>query len=541
MTSAMDDVYYRRRNFNMDIRDRHPTWITERHFMYHLCQSAESGMLTCLKNELGEPLQSPRRLRDICIYKLVQKPQLLEHTDPQLFPTNIYPIILSEAIFLREARAIEWAVSIWPMTYLRVLDMIPQEEYLENDYLTMPMEENSTSSLIDCFLLGLLKLKPCSQLKYLDFTWFEKDRSLCKELCRLPVLWMKPSDREVENLHDNITESTVVSKDKVQRFLNRIERVYSNLDHEYHHGNKISPVTILLDLKVTVDDVPLGLSLQHVTPFKFACNRIWMKPIPEVTLAPCNLGKLLDLSRITHFELEDPLLPEDPTKFLSLLEALGSLRNLIALSLPNSVSVQARQNMAVEINAKLRKLKLLARLNLSYCSLQGHLEQLLGGLTQKLLYLNLTDCRLIEDDYFFLVSWKPLMSLRELNLSSNNLALFDQVMIAFLERMSHLTCFSVSYCQLSTHSQVLIARECKELSRLKVLCMQSYTPLPDSDILEILHIVSVIPSLQKVLLLPETYAFPGNNDAERETNKYHMLRDCYSYLSMRQRSDIELE
>ena len=30
-----------------------------------------------------------------------------------------------------------------------------------------------------------------------------------------------------------------VSKDKVQRFLNRIDWVYSNVDSEFKHGNKI--------------------------------------------------------------------------------------------------------------------------------------------------------------------------------------------------------------------------------------------------------------------------------------------------------------
>jgi len=89
--------------------------------------------------------------------------------------------------------------------------------------------------------------------------------------------------------------------------------------------------------------------------------------------------------------------------------------------------------------------------------------------------------------------------------------------------------------------QVLIARECKECSFLKVLCLQGYTPAPPDDILQLLHICSQIRTLQKAVLFPETYAFPGNVEAEREANKYHTLRFSYRYLDMRGRLDIVLE
>ena len=52
----------------------------------------------------------------------------------------------------------------------------------------------------------------------------------------------------------------------------------------------------MLDLKITVDDVPLGLSMQTLSAFKFASSRLWMKHIPDVTLTTNNLHKVLDLS-----------------------------------------------------------------------------------------------------------------------------------------------------------------------------------------------------------------------------------------------------
>jgi len=89
--------------------------------------------------------------------------------------------------------------------------------------------------------------------------------------------------------------------------------------------------------------------------------------------------------------------------------------------------------------------------------------------------------------------------------------------------------------------QVLIARECKECSFLKVLCLQGYTPPPSEEILQLLHICSQIASLQKAVLFPESYAFPGNIEAEREANKHHTLRFSYRYLELRGRPDIALE
>ena len=43
-------------------------------------------------------------------------------------------------------------------------------------------------------------------------------------------------------------------------------------------------MNIELDLQIVIDDVPIGLSLQNLTPFKFQCHKLWMRPVSEVTL-----------------------------------------------------------------------------------------------------------------------------------------------------------------------------------------------------------------------------------------------------------------
>ena len=58
------------------------------------------------------------------------------------------------------------------MKMLRVYDFVPLEDYLEDDYLTRSFEENEKMCLVDCFVLGLLKLKEDSNLQHIDFTSF---------------------------------------------------------------------------------------------------------------------------------------------------------------------------------------------------------------------------------------------------------------------------------------------------------------------------------------------------------------------------------
>ena len=57
---------------------------------------------------------------------------------------------------------------------LRIRDVIPVEDTLSDDYMTRPFESNSKMTLVDCFVLGLLKLKSECNLKYIDFSGFEK-------------------------------------------------------------------------------------------------------------------------------------------------------------------------------------------------------------------------------------------------------------------------------------------------------------------------------------------------------------------------------
>ena len=102
------------------------------------------------------------------------------------------------------------------------------------------------------------------------------------------------------------------------------------------------PITILLDLKMSLDDVPLGLSLQQQAPFRFSCSRLWMQNIPEVGLTPANLGRIIDTNvrhskhqtrlTVTHLTLQALELPMPCAYCVQCLKHIWYSRGLHILS-----------------------------------------------------------------------------------------------------------------------------------------------------------------------------------------------------------------
>ena len=63
----------------------------------------------------------------MCLYKLATEAPLLCKQRADMLPSNCYPLLLTEAIYLRESSAIEWIVSCWPMRVMRLYDLVPLE------------------------------------------------------------------------------------------------------------------------------------------------------------------------------------------------------------------------------------------------------------------------------------------------------------------------------------------------------------------------------------------------------------------------------
>ena len=135
-----------------------------------------------------------------------------------------------------------------------------------------------------------------------------------------------------------------------------------------------------------------------------------------------------------------------------------------------------------------------------------------------------------------------MSELQELNLSRNNLQKFAPLVEDLLHKMAaSLVCFSVSFSSLSLLSLQQTVRTCKECQRLKILAIQSFTPPPLAELRGILEDCVNIPSLQRCILLPEAYAFPGSQISQRAVNRENIGLMCTDMLVQFGRPDIELE
>ena len=115
-----------------------------------------------------------RSLSGICSYNLVCDSLTLQRVTGRTLPQNYYPALLTEAIFQREVHSIVNLISTWPMTWLRIFDVLPLEDYLENEYLTQPFEDDHNVCLLDYIILGLLTLHEESFLQVVDFSQLER-------------------------------------------------------------------------------------------------------------------------------------------------------------------------------------------------------------------------------------------------------------------------------------------------------------------------------------------------------------------------------
>ncbi|TGZ73175.1 hypothetical protein CRM22_001666 [Opisthorchis felineus] len=415
-------------------------------------------------------------------------------------PKNILNSLLGEAILQRDCAAIAGLVANWPEEQMAIRRLIPPEEFpLSSSYLTKPSfvlvspetgRGNRTTlvkgpSLMDAFILGLLTRQPACKLSSLDFTGFEEDRRVSIELSRLPILWMKPENRNSEYVRRHLMASLHIGipRKRLETYFSRIASIYAIHEEAIGRGEPFETVTVHLDCNMTVDEVALGLSLQWLTPFRFSCNRLLLQRLPEIHFPPYSLIRLFDPLAITQFELEDPSLGSSLAVVLpSAVGWLISLRNLRACSLPacippppdfaplqtsrtgstffsahpsggssgsgenwqagssraSSSHAMVHQHTSTPVftstaaacrllNRALISLRYLQRLGLARCHLTGQLKILLNGLSQPLEYLNLQDCCLSPEDINFLIlQWRPLQRLYELNLSRNNLSKVPQ-------------------------------------------------------------------------------------------------------------------
>ncbi|XP_018647399.1 hypothetical protein Smp_176110 [Schistosoma mansoni] len=523
-------------------------------------------------------------------------------------PVTVLINLLSEAILQRDCAAITGLIANWPCEQLIIKQLIPNEEYpLSLNYMTKPTfvlvsPDNGNRntlvkgpSLLDGFILGLLTRQSGCKLKSVDFTGFEEDCRVSIELSRLPILWMKPENRNSESVRRHLMASLHIGipRKRLEAYFSRISTIYAFHEADIGHGEQFDTVTIHLDCNMTVDE--------SITQFEMEDPTIGSS---IAVVLPSAVGWLISLRNLRACSLPScippppdvvpntPTSPTLPTTIVVSNTVGANSSNNINTSTTSSSSMSSTtttnntlQNFVTPaftstvaacrlLNRALVSLRYLQRLGLARCHLTGQLKTLLGGLSQPLEYLNLQDCCLSSEDIHYLVhQWRPLHGLYELNLSRNNLSvvpeetLYELVQNVCLKPRGRLVCLSIAYTCLSTERLIdllsLMAgmdpshslnendeqenidtqytiKWMDKACTLRVLCIQSFIPPSQLQIHRILYRITRLTKLYKLHIFPAFYAFPGDTEEQQRELRYNQLIHSRHYLKQRCRSDIEL-
>ncbi|VDP39834.1 unnamed protein product [Schistosoma margrebowiei] len=172
-------------------------------------------------------------------------------------PVTVLINLLSEAILQRDCSAITGIIANWPCEQLIIKQLIPNEEYpLSLNYMTKPTfvlvsPENEYGnrntlvkgpSLLDGFILGFLTRQSGCKLKSVDFTGFEEDCRVSIELSRLPILWMKPENRNSESVRRHLMASLHIGipRKRLEAYFSRISTIYAFHEADIGHGKQFA-------------------------------------------------------------------------------------------------------------------------------------------------------------------------------------------------------------------------------------------------------------------------------------------------------------
>ncbi len=175
--------------------------------------------------------------------------------------------------YIGELSIIAHLISIWPSSYLKLSDMISKET-INIDSLTKPVFVNGPT-ILDYVLLGILITKPCSRLTTIDFTGFHFDLKLTKEICHLALLWLRPENRNFDQIYGRVKSCCFFEEMSLSRYLQNFNQIYQEYDRLIEHEKNMNQINLIIDCHINCEDVTLGLALQNHTPFRFLVKKVW--------------------------------------------------------------------------------------------------------------------------------------------------------------------------------------------------------------------------------------------------------------------------
>jgi hypothetical protein len=249
-----------------------PLQLTTQAIVYNLNLN-EKGGRQFVNDPNGKPTASPRSLLMLCVNKIINEDELLKKLNETSVSSNIFNLMFKEAILFGEFSLLAHLISIWPSNYIKISELISQE-IINNDSLSKPLF-TSGPTILDYVLLGILISKPASRLKTIDFTGFHKDLKLSREIAHLSLLWFKPENRTVENIHEKISSRCLFEPSSLERYLDTFNEIYQEYDRLIQHEVDFGEKNLIIDCHINCEDVTLGLALQYATPMRFYSKKVW--------------------------------------------------------------------------------------------------------------------------------------------------------------------------------------------------------------------------------------------------------------------------
>lgn len=204
MNSIADIDDYDSFNFHYASRfeQSRPMQLTTQSLVYSLDFNEKGYRQFVYNNADGKPIASPRSLLSLCVNKCISNEKLMQRLDERTVSANIFAMVFKEAVLFGEYSLIAHLIAIWPNTYLKLSDLI-SNEIISMDTLSRPLF-SCGPTILDYVLLGILISKASSRLRVIDFTGFHKDLKLTREIAHLSLLWLRPENRNYQNISNKI-------------------------------------------------------------------------------------------------------------------------------------------------------------------------------------------------------------------------------------------------------------------------------------------------------------------------------------------------
>lgn len=409
---------------------------------------------------------SPFNLSDICCDKIVQSDDHTKHA-LEVIPNVLKESLLKAALKANRDKCVEEIIVNWPCTNL-VLNRImpPVFSSFKPLYNRLELADSTrkaikyTTSLVHTFM-ELLKKKIPVKLNFLDLTDFPSVEVIINYIvAHILLIYNEKSQREIVSFYNKIAENLPFT-----------ERKFYTVDPIVSENECLICMDVYIETAEAHMEICRALS---VTSKPKALLKLAVSHLDMCGLGVAKTIVLLELIDPKYFKGANLQYNSISNDSLRLLEpSLSLLTHITSLDLSFNRLSAASQSQATQLSILFSHFPKLRRLNLGHTRMSNNLHLVLSNLSHPLEMLRLPNCSLTESDLSFLLHSPLTKSLRELDLSQNDLSNCPDTFIHFVVFLSDtLTLLEVEDVKLNSQQMAGLFQKlivCGQLRYLNVM------------------------------------------------------------------------